>query len=242
MVAYLLAVAVVLLGVIVWRLAGLGRERERRRLQAQTAAIRAAAKAEASAASSATLAQAKSKVLELERAAHAEASRVERDLERRDDELHRRADAVSAREQRLIARAAALETREAARLGAEQRRAEHERERRATEEQVREALERAAGETRAEIRERLIQDWLEEAKAEADERIRRAGEATADGELGREAKRLMGIAIQTLIDTLVQAADILAGIQQTWNWARQESASTLAISSSLRFGPDPTTW
>lgn len=195
-VAYLLAAAVVVIGVVVWRLAGLGRERERRRLQTQAEAIRAASKAEASAAASAALARTKSNVLELERAAHAEASRIERELERREDELRRRADAVSARELKLMARAAALETREAARLGAEQRRAELDRDRRATEEQVREVLERAAGETRAEIRERMVQDWLEETKADAAERIRRAGEGAADGELGREAKRLMGIAIQ----------------------------------------------
>src|SRR5439155_22514336 len=57
-------------------------------------------------------------------------------------------------------------------------------------------LEEVAGETRGDLRERLVGEWVAEAKARAADELRRIEQSLADAEHGREARRVMGIAIQ----------------------------------------------
>jgi ribonuclease Y len=58
------------------------------------------------------------------------------------------------------------------------------------------ALERAAGATAETVRLGMSEAWVEEARAEAAQRIRALDGTTADPEWGRQAKRVMGIAVQ----------------------------------------------
>jgi ribonuclease Y len=57
-------------------------------------------------------------------------------------------------------------------------------------------LERVAGESRLEVKSQLVAEWVEQAHAEAADRLRRIEQGVNDAERGREAKRIMGIAIQ----------------------------------------------
>src|SRR5262249_24036630 len=57
-------------------------------------------------------------------------------------------------------------------------------------------MERVAGSTREEIKRRLGEGWIEEAKAHAAARLRAIDAGTYDPEHVRQGKRIMGIAIQ----------------------------------------------
>jgi ribonuclease Y len=165
-------------------------------LEAEVQAIRATARAEAAAELSSASAGAREKLLEARHAAHDEAQKIERELHRREDELGRRASALSLDEQRVMTRAAALTEREQGVKQAEQKKRALDDERRQVEEERVRLLESTAGETRKELRERLVGEWVAEAKARAADELRRIEQSLADAEHGREAKRVMGIAIQ----------------------------------------------
>jgi ribonuclease Y len=62
--------------------------------------------------------------------------------------------------------------------------------------QRREALERAAGATAQALKAHMVDGWVEEARAEAAQRVRQLEQNLADPEWGRQAKRVMGIAVQ----------------------------------------------
>jgi ribonuclease Y len=166
------------------------------RVAAEARAIVETARAEAAAERTAIEAAEGERALELRRVAQAEASGVERELERREDELRRRESSIAIDEQRVIARAAAVSEREGGLKLAEERRRELEAERQRVEGELVKTLERAAGETRFDVRSRLVAEWLDEAKASAQERIRKLEASMNASEHGREAKRIMGIAIQ----------------------------------------------
>src|SRR6185295_15522969 len=55
---------------------------------------------------------------------------------------------------------------------------------------------RGAGESRSELIGRLCTEWSDEARANADQQLREIEAGANDPERGREAKRLMGIAMQ----------------------------------------------
>src|SRR5262249_32081680 len=57
-------------------------------------------------------------------------------------------------------------------------------------------MERIAGSTREQIRRRLGEEWIEQAKAHAAAKLRAVDAGAQDPEHSREAKRVMGIAIQ----------------------------------------------
>jgi ribonuclease Y len=166
------------------------------RARAEADAIRETARAEAAAARAAADSEEREGLFERRRAAQEEASRIERDLSRREDELHRRASALSVNEQRVIARAAQLGEREAGWKAAEERRRQLDDERKKLEKQALGALERAAGEGQGEVRARLVSEWVDEAKAAAAAELRRIEQGLNDVEHGRQAKRIMGIAVQ----------------------------------------------
>jgi len=165
-------------------------------LAAEVAAIQATARAEAAAAVSAADADAKEKVLDARHAAQDEAHKVERELQRREDELARREIAFAAEEARVIARSAAVSEREQGLKQFEATRRQRDDERKRVEGDIARRLEEIAGETRGELRDRLVGEWVTEAKARAADELRRIEQGLADAEHGREAKRVMGIAIQ----------------------------------------------
>jgi ribonuclease Y len=110
-------------------------------------------------------------------------------LDERDRELERlgsdgavRAEALATRETALAAREAALRELRADTEAALRDRAQR--------------LEVLAGETPAEIKARLVGEWIEEAKAAAGERLRRIDAGMNDPEHGRTAKHIMEVAIQ----------------------------------------------
>ncbi|MGZ3425815.1 MAG: Rnase Y domain-containing protein [Polyangia bacterium] len=165
-------------------------------LAAEVAAIGAIARAEAAAAVSSAAAEAKEKVLDARRVAQDEAHRLERELQRREDEVGRREATFAVSEARVIARAAAVAEREQGLKGFEATRRQHDDERKRVDEDVVRRLEQVAGETRGDLRDRLVGEWVTEAKARAADELRRIDQGLADAEHGREAKRVMGIAIQ----------------------------------------------
>jgi ribonucrease Y len=198
MIPFVIAAVVVFAGALyLARRAAMQRAHADARAAADEAdAVRQTGRAEAAVERAAIEAEAREKLLDTRRAAQDDASRVERELQRREDELGRRAGSVSAAEQRVIARAAALDERERELRAADDRRRAREEERKKTERDAVAALERAAGEQRGDVRTRLAAEWIEEAKAAAAEQVRKVEAGAADAEHGREAKRLMGIAIQ----------------------------------------------
>ncbi|HEX2572270.1 MAG TPA: Rnase Y domain-containing protein [Polyangia bacterium] len=111
-----------------------------------------------------------------------EAERRERELEQRHTEIEERAAALQAREQAMRDRE---QTARSVREQAKQKQGELPR-----------LLEQLAGETREEIRMRLISEWLEEARGQAAERLRRIEAGMNDPQVGRDAQRLMTIAVQ----------------------------------------------
>jgi ribonuclease Y len=186
-------------------------------LSAELAAIAATAQAEAAALSSSATASARETLLDARRTAHEEAQRLEPQLQRREDGLGRRASALSLDEQRLIARAAALSEREQGLKQAEQKKRQLDEERQKTDAEQIKQLELIAGETRRELRDRLVGEWVAEAKARAADQLRHIEQSLADAEHGREAKRVMGIAIQRyqghyLTERLLSNLPLLPGL------------------------------
>lgn len=111
-----------------------------------------------------------------------EVERHERELEQRRTESEERATALQVREQAMRDRE---QTARSVREQAKQKQGELPR-----------LLEQLAGETREEIRSRLISEWLEEARGQAAERLRRIEAGMNDPQVGRDAQRLMTIAVQ----------------------------------------------
>jgi ribonuclease Y len=186
-------------------------------LQAEIEAIKATGRAEANATITAAAASVKEQQLEVRRVAQDEAQKQERELARREHELARREAAFSADEQRVIARATALSEREQGLKSLDDKRRAMLDERRTTDDAIIKGTEQAAGETRAELRERLINEAVEAAKAAAADELRRIDQSLADAEHGREAKRIMGIAIQRyqghyLTERLLSNLPLLPGV------------------------------
>lgn len=119
-----------------------------------------------------------------------ELERAERRLQERADAVDARFDRLNARDQELEERAHELENLEAALAGRE--RALKEREAQATR-----RLEELAGISAQEARRKLMDDLLEEARAEAANAIREIKEQ-AQREAEREAKKILALAIQRM--------------------------------------------
>jgi ribonucrease Y len=165
-------------------------------LRAELETLRSTGRAEAGAARATVEAESREQMLGERERAQEEASRIERELARREDELERRAAAISTDEQRIISRQAAAEERESGLREAEDKRRRLDDERKQIEAELLKTLERVAGERRDEARQRMIGEWVEQARAEAAELVRRVDAENADVDQGREAKRVMGIAVQ----------------------------------------------
>lgn len=174
----------------------LRRNEARTALEREQAALRTTAEAEANAtrrkleldARAAT--QAERRRLDDEALAQGEALAVRLlEAERRAQELERRGRETQVRVEALTQRETALaEHEDAAR--ALRKEAEH------IGCQCGDAIEKLAGETPAEIRQRMVSEWIETARAAAAERLRRVDASINDPEHVRTGKRVMDVAIQ----------------------------------------------
>jgi ribonucrease Y len=172
------------------------RQLEDARAKNEANAIAETARAEAAALKAEAEASAREQHLGLLKQAQDEASVAEEKQRQREDDLRKRAAAFASAEQGVIARAAALEARETGLREQESRKRTFDDERKQVDAQAVGVLENVVGESRADVRHRLIAEWVEEAKADAQDRIRRVEAGMNDAAHGREAKRIMGIAVQ----------------------------------------------
>ncbi|HEX4460778.1 MAG TPA: Rnase Y domain-containing protein [Polyangia bacterium] len=165
-------------------------------LSAEVGAIAAIARAEAAAAVQSASASAREQALEARRQAHEESVKSERELHAREDALMRKLSTLNTNEQRVLARATAIQEREQGLKQLDQKKRDFDEQRKQADEARVKMLEEQAGETRRELRDRLVGEWVQEAKARAADELRHIEQGLADAEHGREAKRVMGIAIQ----------------------------------------------
>ncbi|HEY3354370.1 MAG TPA: Rnase Y domain-containing protein, partial [Polyangia bacterium] len=172
------------------------RRREVAAAAAQAAAVRAAARAAADAERRRAELAAREEALAARAAAEAEIGELTNALERREEHVTRHEQALASQDERLRLAQAASAARQQA-LDAIQARARELRdEARRTDEAGVAALETAAGQTRVQLKADLVQTWVEETRAEAAARLRQVDQSVQDPEYARQAKRLMGIAIQ----------------------------------------------
>ena len=170
--------------------------REQGAAQAEADGLLSAARAEASAARARADVEARQAVLAVERAALEQASAAEDRRRAHEEKLAREKIALVADEARLQEQLVALETRQRALSESDRQRSLLENERKKTVQEEIAVLEKVAGEGRIDIIDRLRTEWVDDARAEADERMRQIEAGANDPERGREAKRVMGIAIQ----------------------------------------------
>jgi len=108
--------------------------------------------------------------------------------------VHRQAE-LEARAGDVQSAAARLAEREAPVVAREQERGQHQRAAAETVAQVRAWLEKTSGQRAAELCRSLAEVEVETARAAAAQLVRHAAEVGTDAELGRRAKRVMGIAV-----------------------------------------------
>jgi len=189
----LLAVAAAAAGLAVARLQSRRRtgnakaeaERELAHARAEVEKIRRSAELEAREAAHMVRTQAG----EVEKQVSIEVVRRRENVERREEHVGHDEQAATAREAELSKRENDIRSREG------QARAWRE-EVLKIEENMSACMEKIAGDTREQIKRRLSESWIEEAKAQALARLRAVDASAQDPEQVRQAKRLLGIAIQ----------------------------------------------
>ena len=162
---------------------------------ADALALRHAGQRDAAAVRRTLEAEAREEALALRDAAEAQVTRATDDLARREERSAKREAKLDDDGIEVARQGAELETLEtelAARLEtARQTRSQADRLRSRT----RGDLERVAGATAVAVKQQLIDGWLDEVRAEAAHLVRQADANPNDPEWGREAKRIMGIAV-----------------------------------------------
>ena len=200
-------------------------ERQLALAESEAEAIVAAGKAEAAAERAKVIAESKEKALEKRGQAQESAQKRLQELRRQDADASRRLSLATDGESALSERQVTIDAREATIRSLEDgRRSREEANRKLALEEIAK-LESNAGENRCDVRTRMVNEWIEQSKAEAAEKLRRATEEVSDGERGRDAKRMMDIAIQRYqghylterllsnLPLLPGAAERIAGVQ-----------------------------
>jgi len=162
----------------------------------EIAAIRATAEAEAGALRRRLELDARSRLQDERRRLDEEAQRTALEVENRVIAVERTGQELLTRDEVLGGRVATLVEREQALSAAEA-------EAKALRDEAHRLgcdcdgnLARIAGETPEGLKQRLVSDWIEQARAAAAERLRRVEGSVTDAEHARSAKRLMDVAIQ----------------------------------------------
>ena len=189
-------VACVVAAAVVYRARRDAQTQVQRALEAEVEGLRRAAIAEVSAQRARAEVEARQAIVKVETDALEAAQAVEDRRRTAEAELAKKALTLTADDARLREREATLDARATALSEHDRQRSllENEKKRVIADELA--AIERAAGETKRDVIDRLRAEWVDEAKSQADERLRQIEAGANDAERGREAKRVMGIAMQ----------------------------------------------
>jgi ribonuclease Y len=222
----------------------------RRRARAAELAVLDAARDEAAALRRAAQIDADAEKLRLEAEAREQAlerrAGLEQELGGRIEKLARREERAAKREQAATAELAEVEARAAASSDRErelQSRGDRARNARREAEQLfadwLKSLEGAAGTTADQLRAQLADGWIEDVRAEAAARIRAVEQSINDPEHGRQAKRIMGIAVQRyhahfLTERLLSNVPVPPGFADTLNKDGAKLLGTLAEGAGVK--------
>jgi len=162
--------------------------------RAEAASIRAAAEHDAHAQKTSAEADARERSLDLRTATEREIGAVSEALERREEAALRRELSVTD-DAEVTARIEALRAREAElnAKGDTARAARSEAGRLSS--QTRAEIERAAGATAAAVRQQMVDGWVDDARADAQQVVRTVDQNPNDPEWAQKARRIMGIAV-----------------------------------------------
>jgi ribonuclease Y len=134
--------------------------------------------------------------LTLRAEAEADLSALREQMERREEHVARHEEALAEQERHATEVAAGLAERQQAWDERQRATKDAHAEVRRIADQIMAELERIAGETRSQVQKELVHGWIEEARAESAARLRAIDQNASDPEHARQAKRVMGIAIQ----------------------------------------------
>jgi ribonuclease Y len=190
-----LVVGTPLAAFVVYKLSRTGADHKIDEARVSATAVRHAARLDAEAVRLAEESTAREAALDLRTAIDRELSAAEEALASREERLHRRRVALDEVGERLAEQSTAQKERgDAAHQKSELARAAR-NEADATREAARRELERVAGATGEALKLEMVQGWIEEARAEAENELRLVDQNPSDPEWGRQAKRVMGIAM-----------------------------------------------
>lgn len=173
--------------------------RARARLDAarrEATAIRMAATLDAAALTRSCEVEAREQGLELRASAEKELSERVEQVARRGDRVSKRELALERDDREIVPRQDLLTRIEREAQSKGDRAKNMRKEVASLDTQVLSALEGAAGTTAEELKQQMVDGWVEQAKADAAQKLRLIDQNSADPEHGRLAKRIMGIAIQ----------------------------------------------
>lgn len=169
---------------------------EAAQLQAEVEAVRALATSEASTAAAALEAKGRSEALARRKSAQVEATQKAAEAAALEERLATGAAQLAEREGRLEQKRTTLEERETALAAIDQQKKDLQTERQKTDAERKRVLAELAQETHAEAIARLSQERIDEARAEAADRLRRVEGLLNDVSMEREAKRLLDVSMQ----------------------------------------------
>ena len=222
------------------------RSRQQREAVARSAAaveadgVRRAAGAEVAAQRVRADVDARQAILAVERAAHQAAIESEERARQKEITLARIGLELAATEERQREQEAALELRHKGLSDSDRQRSLLENERKQAAGDKLRLLERIAGESRIALGERKKMEWIDDARADAEERLRQIEAGANDAERGREAKRVMGIAIQRyaghyLTERLLNNLPLLPGIADRLLGPERVNLATLEELANVKF-------
>ena len=241
LVAVLFAVIALAAAFFLTRRARLQREDVARNAAAVEAeGLRRAAEAEVAAQRARADVEARQIVLAVETAAHQASIDTEERTRQKEAALAGIGLELTAREARQREHEAALDLRHKGLSDSDRQRSLLENERKQAHGDKARLLEGIAGETRSGLIDRMKNEWDDEARADADERLRQIEAGANDAERGREAKRVMGIAIQRyaghyLTERLLNNLPLLPGVADRLLGPERVNLVTLEELANVKF-------
>jgi ribonuclease Y len=172
------------------------RRRALKAAQAQAQSLREQARAAAEAERRQAEIAVREETLGLRAEAEAELSALRDQIERREEHVARHEQALEEQERHVAEAGEVLAARQQVVDERQLKTKEAHAAVRRVADDILAALEGAAGESRSQVEKDLVHGWIEEARGEAAARLRAIDQNAGDPEYTRQAKRLMGIAIQ----------------------------------------------
>jgi ribonuclease Y len=172
------------------------RRRALQAAQAQAESLKAQARAAADAERRQAEIAVREQALAMRAEAEGELAELRDQIERREEHVTRHEEALAEQERHVGEAAEALGARQRAVDERQRETKEAQAAVRRVADETLAVLERVAGETCDQLQRELVHGWIEEARAEAAARLRAIDQNAGDPEHTRQAKRVMGIAIQ----------------------------------------------